>query len=294
MNISLLISLFPFFLSGPQVPNNYRSYPTARAEAEKAGKEMLIFFSSSSCTNCQAAWNAFTKDVNAVNKYVSTQVVADNFDGQILYDYFDPGNVPAWVLLDANGAVKERWQGGWKDAYGNGTLFVEETPMTETVKKTETALNTKSVSTTAITTNTNSTPATKPTAPTTTPAKESVAKTETKMVTQEEKVTTTSSASSAPSAFSASSASSASSAPSAPSSGFIIQVGYFGSEANAQKCLTDLKSKGFTQFSIKPLEQNGSTFYRVWSSAFPTESAAQAKLQELTNAGIKGTVKSAS
>ena len=288
MNISLLISLFPFFLSGPQVPNSYRSYPTARAEAEKAGKEMLIFFSSSSCTNCQAAWNAFTKDANGVNKYVSTQVVSDNFDGQILYDYFDPGNVPAWVMLDAKGAIKERWQGGWKDAYGKGTLFVEETPMTESMKKTETAKNTLPVSTSSVPTSTNSTPATKPTAPTTTSPKESVSKTESKIVTHEEKVTTTPPATSTPSTISTTSTTST------VSTAFIIQAGYFGSETNAQKCLTDLKAKGFTQFSIKPLEQNGSTFYRVWSSAFPTESAAQAKLQELTNAGIKGTVKSAS
>jgi len=278
MNISLLISLFPFFLSGPQVPNNYRSYPTARAEAEKAGKEMLIFFSSSSCTNCQAAWNAFTKDANGVNKYVSTQVVSDNFDGQVLYDYFDPGQVPAWVMLDAHGAIKERWQGGWKDAYGNGTLFAEETPMTETVKKSETTVNTKPAS--ALSVSNNSTSSKSSTS--STPVKESVAKAEPKTVTHEEKVTTTPSTTSTASTTSTTSTS------------YIIQAGYFGSETNAQKCLSDLKAKGFTQYSIKPLEQNGSTFYRVWSSTFPTEKDAQAKLHELTTAGFKGTVKSAS
>src|SRR6476661_272829 len=114
MNLCLLVSLFSFLVPGPQVPNYYRSYPTARSEASKAQKDMLIFFSSASCDNCNKAWSAFTKDANAVNKYISTQVVTDNFDGQILYEHFDPGSVPAWVVLDANGKVKERWQGGWK------------------------------------------------------------------------------------------------------------------------------------------------------------------------------------
>jgi hypothetical protein len=46
MNISLLISLFPFIISGPQVPNYYRSYPTARAEAfqvRKGDADVLLF-----------------------------------------------------------------------------------------------------------------------------------------------------------------------------------------------------------------------------------------------------------
>src|SRR5678816_2398983 len=146
MNISLLISLFPFLLSGPQVPNYYRSYPTARAEASRSGKEMLMFFSSADCETCNGAWAAYTKDASAVNKYISTQVMADDFDGQILYDHFDPGSVPAWVVLDANGNVKERWQGGWKDAYGTGTLFADVTPSTETVKKSAPTVNTKPVS----------------------------------------------------------------------------------------------------------------------------------------------------
>jgi len=58
--------------------------------------------------------------------------------------------------------------------------------------------------------------------------------------------------------------------------------------------MADLKAKGFTQFSIIPLQKNGSTFYQVWSPGFATEKEAQAKLQQLTTAGIKGTVKSAS
>jgi cell division septation protein DedD len=275
MNISLLISLFAFLVPGPQVPNCYRSYPTARAEASKAQKDMLIFFSSASCDKCDNAWAAFTKDAGAVDKYVSTQVVTDNFDGQILYEHFDPGSVPAWVVLDANGKVKERWQGGWKDAYGKGTLFAEITP-TETAKKTEVAATTKPVSSTSTQINTNSTTASKPTSTPSTTSKESVVKTETKTATHEEKTTTKPSTTST------------------TSTDFIIQAGYFGSETNAQKCVADLKAKGFNQFSIKPLQKNGSTFYQVWSTNFVTEKEAQAKLQQLTAAGLKGTVKSCS
>jgi cell division protein FtsN len=150
-------------------------------------------------------------------------------------------------------------------------LFAEVTPTPETVKKSEPTVNTKPVSSPSVSNNTTSSTTSTTIAPTSTPVKESVAKAETKTVTHEEKVTTT---------------------PSTTSTGFIIQAGYFGSETNAQKCLADLKAKGFTQFSIKPLQQTGSTFYRVWSTDFATEKDAQAKLQQLSAAGIKGTVKS--
>lgn len=281
MNISLLISLFPFLLSGPQVPNYYRSYPTARSESSRSGKEMLMFFSSNDCETCNAAWVAFTKDASAVNKYVSTQVIADDFDGQILYDHFDPGSLPAWVVLDASGKVKERWQGGWKDAYGKGTVYAEEVPLTVVEKKPESKPATATATSNG-TLNPSSVNSTPPAAPKSTSTKETVVKSEPKTEKTAEATAKSSSDSSASSTSSASSAS------------FVIQAGYFGSEANAQKCLSDLKAKGFSQFSIKPLQQNGSTFYRVWSSTFPSESAAQAKLQDLTNAGIKGTVKSSS
>ena len=66
-------------------------------------------------------------------------------------------------------------------------------------------------------------------------------------------------------------------------------------KAELAMLITDIiKAKGFTQFSIKPLQQNGSTFYRVWSSSYATEKEAQVKLEQLSAAGFKGTVKSAS
>jgi cell division septation protein DedD len=274
MNISLLISLFTFLLPVAQVPNYYRSYPTARAESSRNHMDMLIFFSSASCDNCNGAWTAFTKDAGAVNQYISTQVATDNFDGQILYEHFDPGSVPAWVILDASGKVKERWQGGWKDAYGKGTLYVQETPLAET-KKAEVVTTPKSSTPSPSSTPNNSTTSTpsKSSPATTKPVQEPVVQATPEPVKKNE--TTIAPASS-------------------PTSGFVIQAGYFGSETNAQKCMADLKAKGFTQFSIKPLQQNGSTFYRVWSSSYATEKEAQSKLEQLSAAGIKGTVKSAS
>ena len=275
MNVSLLISLFSLLITGPQIPNYYRSYPTARAESSRAQKEMLIFFSSTTCDNCNSAWTAFAKDAIAVNKYISTQVANDNFDGQILYEHFDPGSVPAWVILDADGKVKERWQGGWKDAYGKGTLFVQETPLNETPKKSEVVTTPKSStpSTTSTSNNSTTTTPSKTTPAATKSAEETIVKATPEPVKKDEATLNPSSST---------------------SSGFVIQAGYFGSETNAQKCITDLKAKGFTQFSIKPLQQNGATFYRVWSSSYATEKEAQGKLEQLSAAGFKGTVKSAS
>src|SRR5690349_1392568 len=123
MNISLLFSLL-FLVTGPtQVPNYFRTYPSAKAEAAKSQKDLLIFFSSAGCEQCNAAWNAYSNDVNAVSRYVSTQVLTNSFDGQILFENFDPGATPSWVVINSKGEVKEKWQGGWKDATGKGTLY---------------------------------------------------------------------------------------------------------------------------------------------------------------------------
>ncbi len=271
MNISLLVSLFAFLLPAPQIPNYYRSYPTARAEAAKAQKDMLIFFSSSSCDNCSAAWTAFANDANAVSKYISTQVATDNFDGQILYEHFDPGTVPAWVVLDANGKVKERWQGGWKDAYGKGTLYVDEMPLTTTSEKTEPVVNSKAVTTPSPSGNTSSTSNSKINTINSNTASEPDIKTTVKKTTQDEIPI--------PAAIS-------------PVAGYVIQAGYFGSKSNAEKCVAELKTKGFKDFSIQSCEQNSTPYYRVWSSVFATEKEAQVHLQQLTSASIKATVKS--
>ncbi len=42
--------------------------------------------------------------------------------------------------------------------------------------------------------------------------------------------------------------------------GFVLQAGYFGSEANAQKLVNDLKAKGYEKYLIKTTLQNGTTF----------------------------------
>lgn len=73
--------------------------------------------------------------------------------------------------------------------------------------------------------------------------------------------------------------------------GFVLQAGYFGSEANASKLVTDLKVKGFEPYSIKTTVQNGTTFYRVISGSFVSEAEANKQLQALTGAGMKASIK---
>ena len=75
-------------------------------------------------------------------------------------------------------------------------------------------------------------------------------------------------------------------------SGFVVQAGYFGSEANAQKMMADLQSKGFNSFSMKTVDQNGTKFFRIISAAFTTEEMAMMENKKMMAAGIKASVKS--
>ena len=73
--------------------------------------------------------------------------------------------------------------------------------------------------------------------------------------------------------------------------GFVVQAGYFGSEANANKVIDDLNAKGLPSFTIKQEQKNGSIFYRVISMVLHSEEEATMWLDKLSNAGIKGSVK---
>jgi septal ring-binding cell division protein DamX len=73
--------------------------------------------------------------------------------------------------------------------------------------------------------------------------------------------------------------------------GFVLQAGYFGSEANAQKCITDMKAKGCGDYVIKTQLKDGATFYRVVSTSYSTEGEANAAMQNATAKGAKVTVK---
>ena len=70
-----------------------------------------------------------------------------------------------------------------------------------------------------------------------------------------------------------------------------MQAGYFGSEANAQKCIADMKSKGCGDYVIKTNMKDGTTFYRVISKSYPSESEATAAMHEAAAKGAKVAVK---
>lgn len=74
-------------------------------------------------------------------------------------------------------------------------------------------------------------------------------------------------------------------------SGKVVQAGYFGSEANAQKLVSDLNSKGFDGFRVVTLVNDGKTFYRVVSQVVKSEADASTMVQKLKAVGINGSVK---
>jgi cell division septation protein DedD len=224
---------------------------------------MIIFISSPDCQRCDAAWNAFTKDASAVNTNVSTRVDLQNFDGKVIADMFEAGNAPAWIVLDANGKMISKWNGGWKDASGNPTVYIEpegviKPKMTETPKS--------SPSTPVATGTTTDKPAYSPPS--------AVSKTE-------------------PAKFPSSTTTETAANSTIAKSGFVLQAGYFGSEANAQKCIADMKTKGCGEYVIKTNMKDGTTFYRVISKSYPSESEATAAMQEAAIKGAKVAVKRA-
>ena len=76
-----------------------------------------------------------------------------------------------------------------------------------------------------------------------------------------------------------------------PTSAFHLQAGYFGSSANAQKLIDNLTAKGFSDFTIKTADQNGTMFYRVISTMYATEEDALKANTLLSAAGFVASVK---
>ncbi len=74
----------------------------------------------------------------------------------------------------------------------------------------------------------------------------------------------------------------------------VLQAGYFGSEANAEKLVDELKIKGFVNYSIKSTVQNGTPFFRVISKPFSSEMDANKEIQSLASAGVKAAMKNKS
>jgi hypothetical protein len=117
--LAICLSLLP----DPQTPNFYPGLTHAREASRKSQKEMIIFFTDKSCSNCESAWTAYTKDPEATSRYISTKMDIDDFDGGIFFELLTLQQVPSWVILHPDGTEKERWEGGWKDKSGNPLLF---------------------------------------------------------------------------------------------------------------------------------------------------------------------------
>lgn len=257
MNISLLLIILTLAVGGPQTPNFYPGLSSAREASKRTDQDLVIFFSKKNCPNCESAWMAFTKDMSATQRYVSTRMDIEDFDGGVFYEMLAMKEVPGWVVFTANGKEKERWSGGWKDASGSPVLF-DKSVVIETPKEvTKPAMQAKKV---------DPSPAT---SVVTTP-----------VVAKEKPVA-------APPAKTNTNASTS-------STGFVLQAGYFGSETNAQKMMQDLVQKGYVNFIIKTTQQNGSTFYRIISEVYPTETEATEYMQTMTKAGCKTSIKKTS
>jgi hypothetical protein len=271
MNLSLLSLLILLNLGAPKTPNFYPSYIAAKEASKNAKKDMLIFFSKSSCAVCDEGWSTFEKDPLAPKLYISTIVDTEDFDGMVILDKYQLNRAPSWVILTYDGKVLDKWEGGWRDSSGKTSLLSKE----ETKKPVQpeatkpvvaTTTTTTSVSTPIVKTEMAATPA--PVAPTSSPKVETAVK-------PTPPPTTTATTEVA-------------------SGNFVLQAGYFGSEANAQKLVDDLKGKGYVNYSIKSTVQNGTTFYRVISKPFNSESEANKEIQLLAGAGVKAAMKNKS
>ena len=267
MNLTLLSFLLFLNLTGSKTPNFYPSYIAAKEASKNYQKDLLIFFSKTGCQECETAWSSYEKDQLATKIFISTIVDAQDFDGAVILDKYGLNSAPSWAILDYEGNLKQKWTGEWKNPHVRpATPPVQETkaetpPIKEfkatTVKpKTEPAMTLEVSMTNASTT---------PTPAVTT-----------------EKVTTPVTPAPAPTTVNT------------PAVGFVLQAGYFGSEANATKMVSDLEAKGFKGYTVKPTTQNGSMYYRVISGVYTTESEATNVVQTLTASGIKASVKKAS
>lgn len=268
MNTLLFFFLLICPSSGSDVPNFYSTYTSARDASRALDKDLLVFFINNRCSRCDEAWKAFIKDTPATKQYVSTRLDADDFDGKVLFEKFELRETPSWVILAPGGEVKEQWSGGWKDTAGNPTMYSGS----ETQKQVATHMPKSDAKL-------NSTPDVNPTV---SPKEKPASRHDSFPPSEKETENNTKIIASA----------------SDPSpndeTGYVLQAGYFGSEANAQKMLDDLKAKGFENFLIKNTLQNGSKFFRVVSDAYPSEVSANKAIPSLTGMGFKVTVKKTS
>jgi cell division septation protein DedD len=269
MKVCLFSLLFLCLGAGSETPNFYPTYTSAREASRSSPKEMLIFFTKKSCKSCGSAWKAFEQDGKASAQFISTIIDADDFDGGIFFDKYSLNSVPAWVILDATGTLKEKWEGGWKGQDGKPIPLVQDETKIEDTKE-----NPKIATTDKPSTPPQNTPTEKQIEKSTPSASNSTIASNEK--TQVASVVKTSHN------------------VNNPASDYVLQAGYFGSESNAKKLESDLHTKGYGSFHVKVVTQNGSNFYRVVSGSFSTEHDANKELETLARAGIKATVKKSS
>lgn len=268
MHIYLLSLLLVVQTSLTRTPNFYPNYIAAKEASKNYKKDLLIFFSKNGCAECDAAWSNFEKDQVATKVYISTLIDAEDFDGIVIWDNYNFKSVPAWVVLSPDGQVKEKWAGDWRKTPTRPTA-----PASDNTNATE---------------NKSAVPAAKPSTPvavsttpvntSTPPAVQQAAAPAPTPVASEKVMSTPPATAPIPKTE-------------AVAAGFVIQAGYFGSEPNATKLIADLKAKGFAGYSVATTLQNGSTFYRVISPSWNSESEANHQVQMLATAGIKATVK---
>lgn len=268
MNIYLLSLLLVVNTSLTRTPNFYPNYIAAKEASKNYKKDLLIFFSKNGCAECDAAWSNFEKDQVATKVYISTLIDAEDFDGIVIWDKYNFKSVPAWVVLSPDGQVKEKWAGDWR-----------KTPTRPTTNTNDTISPVENKSAPAV-------PMPAPQATTSTPVSS-----QTPPVVQQ---------AAAPSMTAAAAPEKVNTTPPATApipkteavaAGFVLQAGYFGSEPNAAKLVSDLKAKGFSGYNIMPTVQNGTTYYRVVSSSYASETEANNQVQTLASAGVKATVK---
>jgi len=263
MNLYLLSVLFLFNTMSTKTPNFYPSYIAAKEASKNYKKDLLIFFSKKSCATCDAAWSAFEKDQLATKIFISTLVDMQDFDGAVIMDKYGLTDAPSWVVLDSEGKVKQTWKGEWKNPY----VRPDENTQASVAKPETTVASApvaapKPMPATPAAAQVVEKPASQPATP---------VQVETAIVTPPPTVSATKTEVAA--------------------TGYVLQAGYFGSETNALKLVSDLKGKGFDQYTIKTTVQNGSTFYRVISGSYPSEAEANKEVNALSTSGVKASVK---
>ncbi len=280
--MSLYLLSLLLVLSAPleKTPNFYPNYLAAKEASKNYNKDLLIFFTKKACSECDQAWNTFEKDPIASKLYISTSMSIQDFDGAVFLDKYGLKNAPSWLLLDPQGQVKDKWEGDWKKTPVRPTTPAVENKAGQpaTIPAVSSPATAEVKAETAQTVPADSKPVkpavtetTKPATPVAVQQEETIVE-ETVIAEKEETLVV------AP-------------APVSPASGYVIQVGYFGSASNAQGLVTSLEEKGFNGFVIVEEERNASTFHRVISSVYPTEEKARMQADILEQAGIKSSVK---